>query len=228
MRLGRKRISCQIVHEKNRLTGFQKIGWKAHRQFLRRDFFADFFFGRFQIVFWKRPKFLEVDEMEWRQQKSFFQKFLAKSKNLQFGFKLLLKQTHNWTFFSWPFWSWCQLDTQLQHFNACKNFFLLRFAFQLLKNCAQQFRNNFVRCYDGLPENDAAAFKINFWNNDFHLMEFFYFVAFKSHFFMVEQHHRFNSLLCPSPLSSVITKKNEEKKKLYACVFWGHVISCHY
>ena len=137
-------------------------------------FFCRFFFGRFQIVFWKRPKFLEVDEMEWRQQKSFFQKFLAKSKNLQFGFRLLLKQTHNWTFFSWPFWSWCQLDTQLQHFNACKNFFLLRFAFQLLKNCAQQFRNNFVRCNDGLPENDAAAFKINFWNNDFHLMEVFF------------------------------------------------------
>ena len=37
---------------------------------------------------------------------------------------------------------------------------------------------------------------------------------------MVEQHHRFNSLLCPSPLSSVITKKNEEKKGNYTRVYF--------
>ena len=87
-------------------------------------FFCRFFFGRFQIVFWKRPKFLEVGEMEWRQQKSFFKNFLQKVKTCS----LILgcfwnKLTTEHFFLSWPFWSWCQLDTQLQHFNACKNFF---------------------------------------------------------------------------------------------------------
>ena len=175
MRLGRKRISCQIVHEKNRLTGFQKIGWKAHRQFLRRDFFADFFSADFRSFFEKDRNFWKWMKWNGASRKVFFKNFLQKVKTCSLVLGCFWnKLTTEHFFLSWPFWSWCQLDTQLQHFNACKNFFLLRFAFQLLKNCAQQFRNNFVRCNDGLPENDAAAFKINFWNNDFHLMEVFF------------------------------------------------------